>query len=172
MFESLGDYADCVSYPERIAEQTDYTRDFFMLCSTGDLYAAREWLNSYAGDFPDRERWAGLLELYLPYCGEWDLYSGDSGLLAFTIGQNFTALSATTRVLLTRDSVLLRLSFGDGREYNIDLPSELGETLFINSDLDDGYYMAALNNRHFVYHRYNSKWDALSSCDFIPAVSS
>lgn len=168
-FLSLGDYKDSASFPDQIDELTDYTRDFFMLCSTGDLPAAKAWLSSYAGEFPDRDEWADLLELYLPYCGNWKLYSGDAGLLPYTIGQNSTALSTSSRVILTRDGAVLRLSFGEDLAYNIDLPSELGKTQFINSDLGTGYYMGALNNRHLVYHRYDYNWKSLSSCDFIPA---
>ena len=168
LFASLEDYADCASYLDRIEEETDYTRDFFMLCSTGDLHAAQDWLYSFDGEFSDRDRWDWLLNLYLPYCGNWDLYLGDSSLLAFTVDQSFTALSVSSRVILTKDSATLRLNFGDGYAFNFDLPSNLGETLFI-SDLDTGYYMAALNNGHFVYMRYDKDWHILSSCDFIPA---
>ncbi|MBQ9663972.1 MAG: hypothetical protein IJV40_12555 [Oscillospiraceae bacterium] len=167
MFRSLGDYADSADYPDRIIEDTDYTRDFFMLCSAGDLNAARNWLNSFEGVFPDRQRWSDLLEMYLPYCGNWVVYLGDAHLLPYTVGQDFAAMSVSSRVILTKDEVWLRLSFGDGNTYNFDLPSNFGETLFINTDLDSGIYMAALNNGHFVYMRYNSNWDLLSSCDFI-----
>ena len=167
MFLSLGDYADSASYPKQISEATDYTRDFFMLCSTGDLYGAQSWLYSFEGEFSDRDRWQGLLNLYLPYCGYWKLYSGSPDLLPYTIDQSFQALSMSSRVILTRDAALLRLSFGPDLEYNIDLPCELGDTMFI-SDRDSGFYMAALNNGHFVYHRYDSNWNPLSSSDFIP----
>ena len=167
MFRSLGDYSDSAAYPERIREETDYTRDFFMLCSAGDLNAARSWLNSYKGVFPDRDRWSDLLEMYLPYCGNWAVYLGDAHLLPYTIGQDFAAMSVSSRIILTKEEVWLRLSFGDGNAYNFDLPSKFGDTLFINTDLDNGIYMAALNNGHFVYMRYNSNWDLLSSCDFI-----
>ena len=167
MFLSLGDYADSASYPQQIAEVTDYTRDFFMLCSTGDLQGAQSWLYSFDGEFPDREQWQGYLNLYLPYCGYWELYSGSPDLLPFTVNQNFSALSMSSKVILTRDSALLRISFGPDQEYSIDLPCELGATSFI-TDLDTGYYMAALNNGHFVYHRYDPAWNPLSSCDFLP----
>ena len=169
MFNALGDYSDSASYPARIEDATDYTRDFFMLCSTGELQAAQSWLYEYEGEFRDREKWDELLDLYLPYCGSWALYSGDPGLLSYTLGQNFEALSATTRVILNKDSVILRLSFGDDQEYTIDLPSEFGETMFVNSELYYGIYMAGLNsnNGHFVYHRYDDNWNPLSSCEFV-----
>ena len=169
LFASMEDYADSSSYISRIAYETDYTRDFFMLCSTGELSAAQDWLHDFDGDFPDRDRWEWLLETYLPYCGYWDLYLGDSSLPAYTISQNFTTLSVSTRVIMTRESAFLRLSFGDGYSFSFDLPTELGETLFINTEMDTGFYMAALNNGHFVYMRYDQDWHILSSCDYIPA---
>ena len=167
LFESLGDYADSESYSEKIEDDTDYTRDFFMLCSTGDLSAARDWLNTYEGIFPEREKWMDLLSLYLPYCGYWELYLGDASLPAYAIDQNFTALSVSTRVILTRESAVLRLDFGEGMSWSFDLPSELGKTLFINDETDSGYYMGALNNGHFVYMRYDRDWALLSSADYI-----
>ena len=169
MFRSLGDYSDSASYPQRIAEATDYTRDFFMLCSTGDLYGAQSWLYAFDGEFSERDKWQGLLDLYLPYCGNWVLYSGSPDLLPYMVDQSFSALSMSSRVILTRDSALLRISFGDEQEYSIDLPCELGDTKFV-SDLDTGFYMAALNNiNHFVYHRYDSDWNPISSCEYSPA---
>ena len=169
MFRSLGDYSDSASYPQLIAEATDYTRDFFMLCSTGDLYGAQAWLYAFDGEFAERDKWQGLLDLYLPFCGNWVLYSGSPDLLPFMVDQSFSALSMSSRVILTRETALLRLSFGDELEYSIDLPCELGDTRFV-SDLDTGFYLAALNNiNHFVYHRYDANWNPISSCEYTPA---
>ena len=169
MFRSLGDYRDSASYPQLIADATDYTRDFFMLCSTGDLYGAQSWLYDFDGEFSERDKWQELLDLYLPYCGNWVLFSGSPDLLPFMVEQSFSAFSMSSRVIMTRDTALLRISFGDDLEYSIDLPCELGDTKFV-SDLDTGFYMAALNNiNHFVYHRYDSDWNPLSSCEYTPA---
>ena len=168
MFRSLGDYSDSASYPQLIAEATDYTRDFFMLCSTGDLYGAQAWLYDFSGEFTERDKWQGLLDLYLPYCGNWVLYSGSPDLLPFMVEQSFSAFSMSSRVILTRDSALLRLSFGDDLEYSFDIPYDSDESMFVSA-LDTGFYMAALNNGHFVYHRYDSDWKPISSSDYIPA---
>ena len=169
IFRSLGNYSDSASYPDLIAEATDYTRDFFMLCSTGDLYGAQAWLFDFDGEFAEREKWQDLLNLYLPYCGSWVLYSGSPDLLPFMVNESFSALSISSRVILNKDEALLRLSFGDELEYSIDLPCELGDTKFV-LDQDTGFYMAALNNiNHFVYHRYDSDWNPVSSCEYTPA---
>ena len=170
LFSELGDYGDSAEYINEISSLTDYTRDFFMLCSTGDLPAARNWLDSYHGDFEDRDHWSDILDLYLPYCGNWVLYLGDSTLLSYTIGQNFPCMSISSRVLLEEDSALLRLSFGESNSVTFDLPSTLGESLFINGEVPTGIYMAAINNNgHLVYMLYNSDWKLISSSDYVPA---
>ena len=169
LFRSLGEYSDSASFPTKIDSITDYTRDFYMLCSTGDLRAAKTWLNEFQGVFPDRDRWSGLLDLYLPYCGSWVLYLGDSTLLAYSVGQSFPCMSVSSRVILTEDDVFLRLSFGESASVNFDLPSNYGEALFVNKEPETGIYMAALNNGHFVFMLYDSDWNLISSSDYIPA---
>lgn len=168
MFQSLSDYSDAKDYPAKIEDETDYTRDFFMLCSTGDLPAAQTWLTQYEGAFPERDQWQSLLSLYLPYCGHWILYLGDETLLPYTLEQSFPCMSVSSRVILNRDSVVLRIGFGEGDTLTLDLPSEFGEAFFYRDDLESGIYMAALNNGHFVYMRYDSNWQLISSSDYIP----
>lgn len=169
LFSSLGNYSDSAGYIDLIKSATDYTRDFYMLCSTGDLPAAKNWLDDYHGSFEDRDRWSELLNLYLPYCGDWVLYLGDSTLLSYTVGQSFPCMSVSSRVLLDQDTALLRLSFGESNSVTFDLPSALGETIFVNNEVPTGIYMAAINNGHFVYMMYNSGWTLISSSDYIPA---
>ena len=166
-FVSLGNYADSASYPDRIEEETDYTREFFMLCETGDLYAASNWLLSYEGSFPERDVWKNLLITYLPYCANWSLYMGDPTLLPYTIGQKFECMSVSSRVLLTADSIVLRLAFGDDYTYTFDL-SKLNESRsFMNSELDNGIYLAYINAPgHLAYQRFDSDWNLLSSCEY------
>ncbi len=168
-FNSLENYRDSAEYPDKISAETDYTRDFFMLCSTGDLHAAKNWLDNYHGSFPDRNHWSDLLDLYLPYCENWALYLGDSTLLAYTVNQGFQCMDVASKVILTQDEAILRLSFGDGYSTTFDLPSNVGETLFINTDIDTGIAMAAINNGHFVYMLYDQNWNIISSSDYIRA---
>ncbi len=167
LFLSLGDYSDSASYPERIAEETDYTREFYMLCGAGDLSGALDWLNSYSGDFPERDRWAGFLNLYLPFCRSWSLYLGDSTLVPYSIGQTFSCNSVSTRVLLSSKSAVLRLSFGSGNKFTFDLSAALGEISFANSEMDSGIYVAYINNAgHFGFERYDSSWNSMSACEY------
>ena len=85
LFEQLGDYRDSADCIAGIQEATDYTRDFYMLCETGDLYSALEWLETYEGEFEDRDLWHARLELYLPFCTGWSLYSGDATVIPLTV---------------------------------------------------------------------------------------
>ncbi len=168
-FRSLGDYSDSADFPERIVEETDYTREFFMLCSNGDLVSAWTWLNEYKGDFPERDKWVQLLKLYLPFCSYWNLYSGDSTLIPFSVGYTFTCNSVVSRILLEKDSAVMRLSFGDGYGLTFDLPTEFGETLFVSADYlhQYGYYIAAVNAAgRLGFTRYSDNWDKLSACEY------
>lgn len=167
LFRSLGDYADSASYPDRISEETDYTREFFMLCGTGDLNGALDWLNSYEGDFPEKEKWEDLISLYLPFCRSWSLYLGDSTLVPYSIGQSFSCMSVSSRVLLSAKNAVLRLSFGSGNKFTFDLSAEPGETSFRNTEPDSGIYVAYINNAgHLGYERYDSDWKSLSACEY------
>ncbi len=167
LFLSLGDYSDSSSYPDRIMEETDYTREFFMLCGAGDLNGALDWLNSYEGEFPEREKWENLINLYLPFCRSWNLYLGDSTLLPYSIGQSFSCMSVSTRVLLSTKNAVLRMSFGSGNKFTFDLSASPGETSFRNSEPDTGIYVAYINNAgHLGYERYDSNWNSLSACEY------
>ena len=169
-FGTLGSYKDSKTYPDRILEETDYTREFYMLCSTGDLLGAAEWLLSYKGDFPEREEWMNLLKLYLPYCQNWDLFLGDSSLLPFTVGQNFPCTAVSSRVLLTRDIAVIRLSFGTGNAFTFDLAAETGDVLFLNREMDSGNYVATINHvGHLIFTRYDGDFNSLTSCEYEPA---
>ena len=170
-FGTLGSYKDSSSYPDRIAEETDYTREFYMLCSTGDLVGAAEWLVSYQGDFPERQEWLELLKLYLPYCQTWDLFLGDSSLLPFTVGQSFQCNSVSSRVLLTRDIAVIRLSFGRESAFTLDLAAVAGDVLFLNRELDSGNYVATINHvGHLIFTRYDGDFNSMSSCEYEPVA--
>ena len=169
VFEDLDDYQDSADYPARIDDATDYTKEFYALCEDGDLYEAMEWLQSYDGDFAEREKWSGLLMMYLPYCRSWSLFLGDAALLSYTVGQYFSSDIIDSRVLLTDGQAILRLSFGPGGIFAFDLPAAQGEFAFINRDLDSGNYVATINQvGHLIYTRYDGDFNAMSSCEYSP----
>ncbi len=172
LFLSLGDYKDSAEYPAKIEEETDYTRDFYMLCQAGDLYGARDWLNAYTGEFPERARYEHYFDLYLKYCNSWKLSLGDSTLLPYTIGQNFSCENFSSRVILKDDGAVLRLSFGDAGSLTVDLVSSLDETIFVTKDENNAVYMGAITNAgKFAYMHYTMDAVLLSSCEYISANS-
>ena len=169
LFLSLGDYKDSAEYPAKIEEETDYTRDFYMLCQAGDLYGAQEWLKAYTGEFPDRAKYEHYFDLYLKYCNSWKLKLGDSTLLPFTIGQTFSCENFSSRVILKDDGAVLRLSFGNSGSLTVDLVSSLDETIFVTKDNNNTVYMGAITNTgQFAYMHYNMDAILLSSCEYVP----
>ena len=169
-FLSLDGYADSAEYPARIEEETDYTKEFFMLCEAGDLYGAYQWISAYEGAFPEREFWLQQLNDYLPYCGVWALASGDPTLLPRTLGQQFEGMYVMSRALLTKDSLTLRLSCGDNNALTFDLPVEYGdngEIRFINRELFSGNYMVYINALgHLTYERYDGDWNRMGASEY------
>ncbi len=170
LFMSLGDYKDSAEFLARIEEETDYTREFYMLCQAGDLYGARDWLKAYTGEFPDRAKYEHYFDLYLKYCNSWKLHLGDSTLLPLTIGQSFSCENFSSRVILREDGAVLRLSFGDSGSLTVDLVSSLDETIFVTKDENNTVYMGAITNTgHFGYMHYNMDAILLSSCEYVPS---
>ncbi|MCR5088921.1 MAG: hypothetical protein K6C08_05340 [Oscillospiraceae bacterium] len=166
-FLALGSYKDSAEYPARIEEVTDYTKEFFELCREGSLYDAMDWLESYDGDFPERMKWMERLNIYMPYCATWYLHSGDSTLVPYSIWQSFPCNTIHTFVLLNEDTATLRLCFGDDMSMTFDLPSDAGETLFINNAQDNGIFMAAINvTGRLAYMCYDSDGNQVSSCEY------
>lgn len=151
-----------------LSNSIDPTDDFFLLCKMGDLEGAKTWLSMFDEEFPEREKWNKLLDQYLPYCGNWKYNKGDSSLLSSTIGQDSSAKQISTKVLISTDTVLLRLSFGDNQEYYFDLPGDFGENMFITSEVGDWYYMAALNYNNLVFMSYDVTWKNAKSCEYSP----
>lgn len=165
-FSLLADYKDSATYLESLTELTDYTRDFYMLCEAGDIYGAYDWLQNYAGEFPGRSHWLQLLDLYKPFCSDWDLFSGDLTLLPLTVGREFPCTSFNSRVMIQGDYATLRMLVREGEsEYNVDLVSETGATNFGYSE-GGTFYSAIINQLdHLAYLKF---WDGqiISSCEY------
>ncbi|MBR1456008.1 MAG: hypothetical protein IJ594_02455 [Oscillospiraceae bacterium] len=167
LFEQLDGYRDSEDCIAGILDLTDYTKDFYMLCETGDLYGAYDWLTAYDGEFADRDRWLSLLDLYKPYCTSWTLYGGDVTAIPLTVGRSQPCMSFSTRVLLSADKAVLRLSANDGEEYFLDLRAEPGETRFSNYDNDPYMYLAVVTNGgHLSYMKYNGDGKLITSCEY------
>ena len=167
LFERLDGYRDSADCIEGIRDATDYTKDFFMLCETGDLNSALEWLDTYEGEFNDRDLWRARLQLYLPFCTSWSLYSGDATVIPLTVGRGNRCSSCSTRVLLKDDGAVLRLSANDGEEYYFDLYAEQDDTFFANYDNPAFRYLLVINNvGRMSYLKYDTSGNLITSCEY------
>ena len=169
LFEQLDGYRDSADCIAGIRDATDYTRDFYLLCETGDLRSAIEWLDHYEGEFSDRDLWRASLELYLPFCTSWSLYSGDATAIPMTVWRSGKCTACSTRVLIIDGNPILRLSANDGEEYYFDLYAEQDDIRFVNSD-DPAYnYMLVINNvGRMSYLKYDSSWSLVTGCEYKP----
>ena len=167
LFEDLDGYRDSADCLAGIRDATDYTKDFFMLCETGDLNGAMEWLNSYEGEFSDRDVWKARLQLYLPFCTSWSLYSGDATVIPLTVGRGNRCTSCSTRVLFRDSSPVLRLSANDGEEYYFDLYAEPDDVFFANYDNPAYRYILVINNvGRMSYIKYDTDGNLITSCEY------
>ena len=165
LLESLEGYGESAEALERIEEITDYTKEFTMLCEAGDLQGALSWLESYEGDFADREGWEETLRAYLPFCDRWSLYQGDATLLPLTVGVNETCSAFRARVLIRDGEAVLRLTAEDPGDCLVDLRAELGSTDFRRED--EALYLAAISGAdRFAYMKYGGSGKLLSSCEY------
>lgn len=155
LFQLVYGYRDSIACLDELAELTDYTRDFYMLCEAGDIAAASDWLVRYNGVFTGKDHWLQLLELYRPFCGDWSGFSGDFTLLPLTAGHNYACTSFNSRVIIVGDKATLRLLFTAGEgEYSVDLTADTGATNFLY-ELHGIYYLAQINGAdHFAYLKY------------------
>lgn len=135
----LGNYRDSRELAARLPEMVDRSEEFFALCRSGDLEAARDWLQAWSGPFEDRELWSAWLEQYLPFCGEWTLFTGDPSLVS-SIGETWDKVyHLRCQVLLDGDATVLRFLLNEG--------DDRGPELIL--DPDDGRFM--LHTRQFSY---------------------
>lgn len=166
MFASLGKYKDAAEYGDKIAIAIDYTRAFFELCRSGELYQAYDWLNAYEEEFPDREHWLSLLDTYKPFCDSWGLYSGDSTLLPISAGKSEACRSFDTCVIIDGETATLRFTGTGSEEFTLDAPAALGETRFIYNDGVYSYFTAISVVDHLAYMKYDSGGSMRSSCEY------
>lgn len=153
----LGDYADTAALTERALIAGDYTRPFYAKCAEGDIIGAYQWLSAYTGEFDMREQWLALLELYAPYCGQWELYSGDLTLIAQTSGLSHKCSAFTSKVVIADDHASLVIYPAGGEEYPIELKAALGNVGFaLSTDETTTYYAIISNFGRLTYTRYSS----------------
>ena len=139
---------------------------FSLLCANGELEAAKAWLNSYQGEFVDRNKWVDALNTYLPFCGNWTLSSGDPNLISSMSDQVFPLNVISSKVLLTDHSVVLRVSSNSKEIGSVDFQGTFGEDLFYYTELRDETYLASIYNGHLNILHFDSEWIPLSMCDY------
>lgn len=154
---ALGDYADAPALIDRALIAGDYTRPFYTKCAEGDIIGAYQWLSTYTGEFERREEWLALLELYAPYCGAWELYSGDLTLIAQTAGLSHKCSSFTSKVAIADDHASLVIYPAGGEAYPIELTAEIGKVGFgVSTDESTTYYAIISNFGRLTYTRYST----------------
>jgi len=114
LFGSLGDYKDSSAQAQLVPTLADRSDIFFDLCESGDLAAARDWLDNFKGAFDDRELWQERLDLYEPFCGDWMLVDGDPTLLPMIGGMEENCMAVRCAVFLREDEAVLRILLHPG----------------------------------------------------------
>jgi len=167
LFRQLNGYGDSQTCIDGILDATDYTKEFYVLCETGDIFGAYDWLTAYDGDFADREQWLSLLELYKPFCAGWKLHGGDTTAIPLTVGRSQPCGDFSTRVLLSKDRAILRISANDGEDYFLDLYAEPGETRFADYPDDNTMYLLVITNAgRLSYMKYDGSGTLRTSCEY------
>lgn len=164
-FRSFGDYKDSAQYVEELELAKDFTRPFFQLTQAGDVYGAYDWLQAYQEEFADRDRWLELLEMYKPFCGSWSFNTGDPTLIPLTVGVNVSASNVRTGVIVSLESITLRIEAEDG-SFSVELNAAPGDQMFKNDG--DGQYLYFMNLSladRFAYMKYSSG-GMVGSCDY------
>lgn len=167
LFAYLDDYRDSAERLEKLDELTDYTRDFDMLCEAGDIYSAYNWLLAYTGDFPHKDIKLHMLEMYMPFCSDWQLFLGDPTLLPMTEdGHSYPCYSFNSRVLIKDDVATLRFMIREGEsDFVVDIPAEAGTVDFVLPKGGVHYYVMINQVDHLAYLQLY-EGSILGSCEY------
>lgn len=170
LFTELDNYKDSADYVQKALDAGDFTKPFFMLCEQGKLYDAYVWLDAYEDYFPSRQEWMTVLETYGPYCGSWELKSGDPTLIPMTLGVQAACGTFTSAVIIKDYVITLNLYVDGNTQYPVELPlAAEGGHFARNTDGINTFIAALSNTGSFNYSLYSSY--ALSpqtnSCEYV-----
>lgn len=154
-FKKLGSYKDSSEMVQKALENADFTRPFYELCANGDLQSAYEWLEKYSEELENRDAFYALLTKYIPYCATWAFYSGDSTLVAQSVGLDMKCDSITSKVCITTDSITLVLYPNGDEMHPIELKAETNGFIY-SFDSSTSFYSCISNIGHLTYTKYNS----------------
>jgi len=113
------------------------TEEFFSYCETGELWTAAKWLLEHEEEFPDREMWENAIMLYLPFCGTWKVYYGDSTIVPTSAGTQIRIEKMKANARITREEAVLHLSDVDENLFAIELFAPFGELpFFVETEME------------------------------------
>lgn len=157
LFAELGDYKDAAVYAQKAMAAGDFTRPFFDMCAEGKLYDAYIWLEAYEDAFDSKDAWLNVLKTYIPYCGAWEMSSGDPTLIPMTVGVQMPC-STFSSVVKIKDYVITMSVYVNGNtEYPVELPvAAEGGRFSVNNDGINTYIAYLSNKGTFIYSKYSS----------------
>lgn len=165
-FVNLGEYKDSAELSKKAIETGDFSRAFYRLLADGNLSDAVKWLGKYGNEVPDAEAYEVWLEYLQTLCDEWELAIGDSSLIPFSAGMEYTKLEYfSITITIENDIATLHIIPSDG-DYEANLTAEFGEKQFSGSPDGTIYYGYINQVERFVYIRYMQNGVVLSSCEY------
>ena len=165
-FEGLGDYKDSQDFKKRALTAGDFSQEFYRLLREGELDEAVRWLHKYSNDISNSDQyieWIGNLQ---ELCSEWELAIGDSTLIPFSAGEEYTRLELfETTITVENDFASIHI-IPEDYSYEVELKADFGKTQF-SWETDSGIYYSYINQvGRLVYIRYSQNGAVLSSCEY------
>lgn len=157
LFTELGEYKDSSEYAKKALEAGNFTKPFYDMCASGQLYEAYLWLDAYDYAFESKDAWLGVLKAYIPFCGSWEMSSGDPTLIPMTIGYQVPCGSFTSTVKIKDYVITLSIIANGNSEFPIELPlAPEGGRFSVNNDGINTYIAYLSNKGTFIYSKYSS----------------
>jgi len=157
LFTELGDYKDSSDYAKKALDAGNFTKPFYDMCAAGQLYDAYLWLESYDGEFDSKDAWMNVLKTYIPYCGLWEMSSGDPTLIPMTVGFQFPCNTFSSAVKIKDYVITLNIHVNGSEEYPVVLPlAAEGSRFLVNNDGLNTYIANLSNKGTFIYSKYSS----------------
>lgn len=170
LFTQLGDYKDSAEYAKKALEAGDFTKPFYDMCAAGQLYDAYIWLEAYEDAFDSKEAWLSVLKTYIPFCGNWEMSSGDPTLIPMTIGFQLPCGNFSSVVKIKDYVITLSIIANGNSEYPIELPlAPEGGRFSVNNDGINTYIANLSNKGTFIYSKYSSYAinSQTNSCEYV-----
>ena len=157
LFNELGSYKNSEEYAKKAVEAGDFTKPFYDMCAEGRLYEAYVWLEGYDYAFDSKDAWLNVLKSYIPYCGTWEMSSGDPTLIPMTIGVQLPCGSFTSAVKIKDFVITLSINVNGNTSHPIELPlAAEGGRFSVNNDGINTYIANLSDKGTFIYSKYSS----------------